>query len=273
MTVHFKYFKSDSSTDSYDGLEPQTKKQKPVEDAERELDINILDDDVLYEIFKFLPFKDLISAGAVCKNWRSIASTRSLWSFAALLYRYPSIDVLQNFSINTRESLGNLLIRLESVFQRISQLPVLNNAGATIVSVTDTSANELLESGKFSNVKRAVSSRIGDQKVTGTWLITNSALEGTGDMTVEEQRAFVESRGCQMAELVPLMALCASPDSAVSLGDEPLTYVRCSNELQLRTGSENVVIGGTTEEGANISAYSGKAKVPHYYAGAMVKIE
>ncbi len=144
-----------------------------------------------------------MAVGVVCQGWRAASLKPELWTPDLMKKRFPFITVLGKIQIPRESILQNLIPTLD----QMAKLKILGNAGVSIVTVNNTSTNQLISLGKFNTVDRAVTSRIGDQEVTGTWVITNSGLEGTGNMTYDEQEQYVKELGFEMHELVPMTAL------------------------------------------------------------------
>lgn len=258
-----------TSVDSFEeaARESEIKKRKVVEDSTEEGEA-LRSRDHLFLIFRNLNVGDLLAVGAVCRFWRGASLKPELWTLDLMRRSFPSVSVLGEAQI--RRDL--ILLKLIPALKQMAKLKILGNAGVSIVAVNNTSINQLILSCKFNTVERAVKSRIGDQEVTGIWVITNSGLEGTGDMTYEEQEQHVRKLGFEMHELVPTTALSVLTKDKKLFGDDPLIYVRCSNSIQALQGKMNVIFGGKSEKGANILTFECSERIAHHYAGAMKKV-
>lgn len=256
---------SSESTDSLEAVESLSKKPKvdPAEEVPK---------DVVRLFFQRIgSFKDFVAAAGVCKKWRSIAYM-PLMMLNCIFDQYPTLAVLQGANFQAENAVYYFFKTLIPALDRMAKLKILGNAGFTIVTLNQATANQLLQQGDFNIVSKRVMSKIGDEPVTGTWVIANSGLEETDNMTYDEQEKHVRAQGCEMVELAPVMALTNQTEDEILFGDDPLVNVRCKNSFESYDGKNAVIFGGDNGNGANIRSYSSDEKVPDYYAGAMIKI-
>lgn len=227
-----------SSTEYLPGQEPVFKMRKTDEDSESTCESQpgeLFSQDLLRSIFGFLPFGCLGVVARVCKSWQRAASHVSLLR----PYCYPS-TVLEDYSVVTIPK----------------ELSTLNN-------LLKWAASKKIKMG---TTESAVLTQFGGREVEGKWMVSNSGIEGTEDLTSAEQEEELSSYECEMQSVVPALALNLFTYLQTGkwlLGDNPLTYVRCKNEI--------ILGGATSEHGPNIRVY--EAKAPHIYAGAMEPIE
>lgn len=241
--------------------------------------ISLLQNDGLIYIFGLLTLRELTVLAPVCRHWNVISSDFSLWGISRLKELYPKIEV---FGAARRENQkGFFLNVLIPTVKQFANLKILGNAGISVVTLDEASLKKLQQKAKgkglkFGEIQRSVLTRIGGKEVTGTWVMTNSGLEGTGNLTLSEQRNAVNEFGFDMLELAPTFALCYETYCKTGknlFGAKPLTYVRLADSIETTLETENLVLGGSTDaKGPNIRSYGNKEKIPHYYSGAMKKI-
>lgn len=227
-----------SSTDSFSDQEPDFKRIRfgnETDNTSETESIELLPQEMLINIFGFLPFGCLDVAARVCRSWHRAASNVSLLR----PYCYPSPEC-EDFSIVT-------------VPQELSTLNALLKwaEGKKI---------------KMGTVDREVLNKFGGREEKGKWLMSEFEVDGTEDLPFEAQKEKISSyEGFEMQSIVPALALNLFTFLRTGnwlLGDDPLTYIRCK---------DNIMLGGaTSEHGPNIRRYDEKA--PHIYAGAMVPI-
>jgi hypothetical protein len=227
-----------SSTEYLPGQEPFFKMRKMDEDSDSTSEVQtteLFSQDPLRLIFGFLPFGCLGVVARVCKLWQKAASHVSLLR----PYCYPSAEP-EDFSVVTVPK----------------ELSTLNN-------LLKWAACKKIKMG---TIDRAVLTRFGGQEVNGKWLISNFGAVGTEDLIITDQEDVICSYEYEMQSVVVALALNLFTYLQTGnwlLGDDPITYIRCKN---------NIILGGATaEHGPNIRIYD--AKAPHIYAGAMEPIE
>jgi len=227
-----------SPTDSLSGREPDFKRHKGDEDSESTSEAQSIEPfglDPLRYIFGYLRFGDLGVVARVCQSWRRAASHVSL----LMPYCYPSPEY-EHYSIVTVPK----------------ELSTLNN-------LLKWAACKKIKMG---TVESQILTKFGEQDGRGKWLITDFGAEGTQDLTPNQQEEKISSYGLEMQSVVAALALNLFTYLRTGkwlLGDDPLTYIRCK---------DNIILGGATSaHGPNIRIYDEKA--PHIYAGAMESIE
>lgn len=256
-----------SSTDSFETLQNTSPKKRPREgDAEESSTevspIDALSRDGLRCVFRLLSLRELTEVAPVCKFWNKTAADDSFWDVSRLKELYPSIQV---FSGEKREDQRSFFLKtLVPTVNQFNQLNILDDDGVSIVTVPEgTTLNNLREKEEIQN---SVKTNYGDQETCGTWVMTNSGLVETENLTYEEQKAIVEAQGLEMSEFLPTFALCKKAKTL--LGADPITYVRCKETIK----DEHVMVGGSDEMGAKVRTDRGYDKLYYLYTGAMKKV-
>lgn len=202
--------------------------------------IDQLPQEVLYQIFGFLPAKDLGRATGVCNNWHVLASDANLWSsldegpLKVILKKvFPSIKInvidgavwetcvdlkAWGLSVDDAKPLHHRTL-IPELKKRLPSLQVDGDAGVTVLTLPNGLTLHILEnlarSPKKGNatcfraIWNSVSEKFGDQSVTETYhlVITNSILKTSSELSLSAQQRLVSQFGGEMPGVLPIAAL------------------------------------------------------------------
>ena len=232
-----------------------------------------LPDELALRIFGFLSPEELGRASCSCREWRRLASDQSLWDAFNLKELYPGFNVIdekvweKHIELNALDidatgapSLDNRT--LIPVVSRLSK-QVEGGAGVTLLTIpkglTFDKLLELPGAPARGLVSKEFSEKFGDIPVDKTYVvaITNAILANSRNI-YSEQEKLVNSLGCEMPRVLPVVALAVltyvSSEKRIRLlppsgpnCEGSSIYTRCLDKL--KQFDFNLVVGCFTQDG------------------------
>ncbi len=248
--------------------------------------IKQLPNELLTLIFTCVHPKELAGKlSLVCKKWNIVSSQKYLWDSFDLKKLFPLIKNVIDEKVWKKHvdvTAFGLIVDDAMPPDSRTDIPELTKLFASITLEDDESGVTILtmpqrltlnklwkiaESPLSGNktgceyIWDKITEQFGDLPVTKTCrvVITNSLLKGSRNLSVTQQQALVNKMGCEMPGVLPVSTLAiltyiSSPElPPVRLyGDEPPTYVRCSNKVDKKW---NVCAGDFELVGFNVFSY------------------
>ena len=202
--------------------------------------------------------EDLDRISRVCSLWKRLASNKLLWDGFDLKQLYPRLRILDQGVWEAHVDLVSLGLdftglpaldkcAIISVLKRLLAPGVIeNDAGATILMTPNGLDSEKLShlterpkkghTTQFRVISFALR-RLREIPASKAciFVISNNVLVGSRNKPLETQQDLLRGIGCDMPEALPMatLAILTHISSGTRLfGDRPLTYTRCSEEVQ-----------------------------------------
>lgn len=177
---------------------------------------NQITSDVMLEIFKNLPIKDLLQAHDTCKDWKHLIRSNNLITKEALKRDYTNLEILEPEVWGTKAECEALnidptgapdvdIIELARVVVRLSA-KTFNTAGVTIFPMPQNlTINKLIHQIPIFYIDPEILRQIGNTPVSRTYLavMTTGLLRGNPRLTSEE---LCKSIGAEMPSLIDILA-------------------------------------------------------------------
>ena len=243
-----------------------------------------LPDEVFLGIFRFLPRpEDLGPVARVCSLWNRLASDKSIWNAFDLRQLYPRLTIIDQPVWEEHVDLVALGLNFTGLpaLDNRAIIPVLktllapgvieDDAGAAVLmmpnELDDDKLTTLAQNPKkghptqFRDISALALRRLREIPASKAciFIISNNVLIGSRDKPLETQQDLLRGIGCDMPEALPMatLAILTHIISGTRLyGDNPWTYTRCSEEVQLDGwGVVKLVVGGFALDGLSVSYY------------------
>lgn len=209
-------------------IEPPLKKQK-LEQQEKSY-MDVIPDEILFRIFDFLSLSDLFQTVCVCWRWNTIAIIPSLWEKFDLKKHFPKVNFIDQDVWETHVNLTTLGLSFDDAhpinkrlamvaLNKLSYLKMERNNGITLATIpAGLSLNKLIKcvgSPKQGNktgflfLPPSIKRIFGDITTDKTFrvAITNAPLVGSTMLTNRESAKFLNERGCEMPQLLPMTSV------------------------------------------------------------------
>lgn len=222
---------------------------------------NLVPKEILHRIFEYCSPTALARISRVCKLWKQIASSASLWNGFDLKTLYPSIKFIDAGIWRAHVDLQKLKLDLTDdppvnkrsiiplIHKFISTVEVEGNEGITYLTMpkglTVSKVTDLAKSPKganqtvvFTNVYFEHHFKDTPIKQTYSILITNSVISKSRKLSFIGHQELLRNLGCEMPGVLEALTLAilsyktSEKPGIRLLNDSPETFTRTSTEVK-----------------------------------------